>query len=534
VARAPHRAVSPRPGLRPAVAVLLCLATLLAGCAVGPSQRPPVAVRGENLPAPPAPAPPAPPPPETLPVPQPQNARIPFVDCTDDTLSTLRLPVPPDRTLHVECSDLTVPADPSAPALGGVSVGVMRVGLAGAPTDLPPLLVLGDSAAESSARHAALVAEQVSPDLLQRYSLIGLDRRGAGTDVLGCSPPDARAALLDADPAATSPSDLADLLEQSRSIVQECNLSLDGALGIYRTTATAGDVELLRTALGVPQLSAIGVGDGAAALTTWADASPQSVGRLVLDGPPQPGLDEPARSEAQAAATEAAFDAFAVACTARPDCPLGADPRTAVRGLVTSLRSRPLAAVDGRRLTAGSATMALASELGEPPEWPGLAAALAAAGRGDPTPLLDLFDPIAGPRGRYDGMLATSCNDTRRRLSPDEIAGLATRWNTSYPLFGGSYAIGLVACAPWPTGGPLPATVSASGLPPLLVLGTAADPRGSLDGSRHAAQALPSARFLSWQGAGTGAYPRTACVRTVVDAMLIDGTVPQSGTLCPP
>jgi hypothetical protein len=66
------------------------------------------------------------------------------------------------------------------------------------------------------------------------------------------------------------------------------------------------------------------------------------------------------------------------------------------------------------------------------------------------------------------------------------------------------------------------------------VIGTAHDPRGPLDGSRRLAAALPGALFLSWQGAGTGAYPRTPCVTDAVETLLVDGALPADGTLCPP
>ncbi len=517
-----------------ATAVSICLA--VTGCSVGPSQRPPVAVRGDAMPAAPvAPGTAAPTPtptPDPVPDLEPQNASIPFADCTADTLAALR--APSSRSLRFECGELTVPADPAAPQLGTTTLGVLRAGLPGAPETRPPLLVVGDSAGDASARVAALLAEQVSPDLLAQFTLVGLDRRGAGADRLDCAPSDARAALVDADPARTSPQDLTSLLEDARSVVQECNLTLDNTLGTIRSTSTASDVELLRTALGVGHLSAIGTGDGADALATWAGTAPQAVGRLVLDGPPQPGLDEPDRSAARAKAAETAFDAFAVSCTAQPGCALGAAPRTTVTGLLKALGARPLAAADGRRLTAGSAVTAIRAVLGEPRDWPALTAAIAAAGTGNPTPLLDLLDPLAGPRGRFDGALATDCNDSRNRLSPSQISELATRWTSAYPLFGGEAALGLLDCAPWPTGGPTPAATSAAGAPPVLVLGTAADPRDPFDGSRRASDALPTARFLSWQGPGTGAYPRTPCVTGVVDAMLLDGVVPQAGTLCPP
>jgi pimeloyl-ACP methyl ester carboxylesterase len=511
-------------------APIVALTLVGTGCSVGPSQRPPVAVRGDSVPA--APVAPISPAPGAVPDLEAQNASIPFSDCTADTLATLRARGNP--TLRFDCGELMVPADPAAPQLGTLALGVLRAGPAGAPLTRPPLLVVGDSAGDASARVAALLAEQVSPELLGMFTLVGLDRRGAGADRLDCAPSDARAALVDADPARASAPTLARLLEDARSVVQECNLTLDSSLGAVRSASTASDVELLRAALGVGRLSAIGTGDGAGALATWAGASPQAVGRLVLDGPPQPGLDEPDRSEARAKAAETAFDAFAVSCTARPGCPLGATPRSTVTALVKSLGARPLAAADGRRLTAGSAVTALRTVLGEPRDWPALAAALAAAAAGEPTPLLNLLDPLTGPRGRFDGALATDCNDSRNRLSPARIAELATRWAGEYPLFGGEAALGLVDCAPWPTGGVAAAAPAAAGAPPMLVLGTAADSRDPLDGSRRASDALPSARFLSWQGAGTGAYPRTPCVTGVVDELLVDGVLPQADTLCPP
>jgi pimeloyl-ACP methyl ester carboxylesterase len=492
-----------------------------------------VAVRGENVPAaPPVAATPTPAP--VLPAPEPQRASIPFVECTEDTLVTLVEPVPADRSLYVDCGELTVPADPDQPALGAVTLGVVRVSAAGAPADRPPLLVLGDSTREPSTRHAAVLAGQVDPALLEHYTLVGLDRRGAGQDILHCAPENARAALVDADAGSTGEADLALLLERARAVVQECNLTLDGGLGSYRTAATAADVELLRAALGVEQLSAVGVGDGAAALATWARAAPRAVGRLVLDGPPHPTLDEPDLTDTRAAAAEAAFGAFGVACTARPDCPLGADPRAAVTGLLTQLERRPLLAPDGSRLTAGATVTALLSGLGEPRRWPALAAALGAANAGDPGPMLTILAPLTGPRGLFDGMLATSCNDTRRRLAPGEIGDVARRWQTSYPIFGTTFALRLLACAPWPTGREVPPSGQAEAAPPILVVGTAADPRGALDGSRRTADSLATARFVSWQGAGTGAYPRTPCITALVDRMLVDGVLPESGTLCPP
>ena len=365
--------------------LLLCVAALLAGCTVGPSQRPPVAVRGEHMPAPaglrararrPLPVP--------LPLPEPGFPALEFRDCTG-TLATA-VPAPPDRVLRVGCALLTVEADPAQPGLGRTRIGLLRVGLADAPADRPPLLVVGDSATQPSPT-APRPGRAGAPALLQRYTLVGIDRRGAGIDDLDCGPAVARSAFVNIDPGGdgTLPG-LNALLEQARLVVQDCYLVHAGALSGYRTASTASDIEQVRAALGVTHLSAIGVGDGATALSPWARTHPDAAGRLVLDGPPNAALDEPDAAEARAAAAESAFDAFAAACAAEPTCPLGADPRAVVAAFVDRLRGQPITATDGRRLTAGMTVTALLTGLGEPAGWPDLAAALGQAQNGVRTP----------------------------------------------------------------------------------------------------------------------------------------------------
>jgi pimeloyl-ACP methyl ester carboxylesterase len=520
-------------GRRGVLTLLVGVVALLAGCTVGPSQRPPVAVHGENMPVPPSaatvvPAPPA------LPEPESGRGNLVFRDCTGGS-AVAGMPIPADRTLRVQCAQLTVESDPAQEGLGRTRVGLLRVGLADAPPDRPPLVVVGDSATQPAAVVARTLAGQAPLALLQRYSLVGLDRRGAGTDDLDCGPAAARTALADVDPRGDSaPAALDALLEQARSVVQDCYLVHAGALTGYRTASTAADIEQVRVGLGVTHLSALGVGDGATALSTWARTHPDVVGRLVLDGPVNPGLDEPDAGEARAAAAESAFDAFAASCAAGPDCPLGADPRAVVGALVDRLRDQPITATDGRRLTAGLTVTALLAALGEPARWPDLAVALGQANGGSPDALLDRLTTLLSRGGGFDVALATACNDARRRMTPVEVGDLVGRWRTAYPLFGPTIAQRLLTCGPWPPAPGPPAPDPPVSLPPMLVIGTAHDPRTPLEGARRLAATTPAALFLSWQGAGTGAYPRTPCVSAAVDAQLVDGIPPPNGTLCPP
>ncbi len=518
---------------RAVVCLVLCVAALVAGCTVGPSERPPVAVRGENVPAPPsvvaAPTP-APPP---LPEPDPARTTLDFRPCTGGNAAPVA-PAPADRSLAVDCAQLTVEADPQQPGLSRNRIGLVRVGLADAPADRPPLLVVGDSATRPAAILARVLAGQVPLPLLQRYTLVGLDRRGAGIDDLDCGPSLARTAFVDIDPGSDGAAGLDLLLEQARTVVADCYIVHGGALAGYRTSSTAVDVEQVRQRLGLAHLSALGVGDGATALASWARAHPDAVGRLVLDGPPDALLDEPDAGEARAAAAESAFDAFAAACAAGPDCPLGADPRAVVGAVVERLRTQPITSVDGRRLTAGMTVTALLAGLGEPAGWPDLATAIGQVNGGSPDALLGRLTPVLSRGGGFDVALATSCNDARRRLTPVEVAEVTARWRGAYPLFGSTLAQRLLMCGPWPPATGTPSPDAPGGLPPVLVIGTAHDPRGPMEGARRVAAGTPGALFLSWQGAGTGAYPRTPCVTAAVDALLVDGVVPADGTLCPP
>jgi pimeloyl-ACP methyl ester carboxylesterase len=518
---------------RRAVGAILLVASLAAACTVGPSSRPPVAVRGADLSAAPYPSAAAPTP---LPSLQPQHTTLPLADCTAGTLAGLGVTVPVGRTLRADCGNLTVPLDPAQPVLGAVTLGVVRVGLTDAPgrtplASRPPLLVMGDTATDPTAARAARLAAQVPDYLLSRYALIGLDRRGTGIDTLDCADPTAREALVDDDPATL---DAAALLEQARAVVQACNVALDGQLNGFSSASAAADVEVVRQALGVARLSAIGTGDGAAALADWARAHPGAVGRLVLDGPPDPTTDEPDRSEARARSAEAAFDAFALNCTASSVCPLGKDPRATVTTLVNTLRTQPLINADGQQLTAGATLTAIRTSLGEPATWAALTDALTAAAAGNPAPMLAQLAPLIGQRGRYDAVLATDCNDVQNRIAPAQIQDLAQKWRTAYPLFGGTFAADLVACAPWPTGDPAAVVPVPPDLPPLAVVGTAAGPRVPVEASQRVAQSMPSAIYIGWEGAATGAFPRTLCVNSLIDNLLVDASIPDAGILCPP
>jgi hypothetical protein len=88
-------------------------------------------------------------------------------------------------------------------------------------------------------------------------------------------------------------------------------------------------------------------------------------------------------------------------------------------------------------------------------------------------------------------------------------------------------------CAVWrarPTRTPHP--VDAPGAPPILVVGTTDDPATPYAWSQSVAATLDRSALLTRRGTGHVAYLGSACTRGVVDAYLLDLTLPAPGTTC--
>jgi len=493
---------------------------LLAGCTAGPSLRPPV-VENEG------------PPPQQLPgvgrsVPlpplvEPKSPRVQWSDCDEVTRARLGDP-PAAAEFRFSCSRVNATLDaPDLPTRGVKRISVLKAG-----SGPIPLVVINDVDGEPGTLFAARLAAKLPPELLQRFSLVGVDRRGTGeSDAVRCVPDDVREQLIGHDPAAT---EVEPLLDAARKAGQQCSISLENEQGALDSWRTAGDLEELRDQLGVDHLHALARGEGARVLTAYASRYTDRVGRFVLDGAPDPAPDAALVQEGVAAGLQATFDAFGVDCATR-GCPLGSDATTALDDVTSRLR-------DTGDATFGpaQALYAVAAGLAQRDRWPELADAIASARGGDTARLAAFVEPIVQESrsvpSRLDATLATRCNDTLSRLSVDQTNKVINDLRVKYPVFGPIAAQQLAWCGPWPVRRePLPEP-GAAGTPPVLVASTAADPVTPEQGTARAAAQMPSAVRVAWQGAGHGALA-SPCVADAVRAFLLDGRVPHDGTLCP-
>ncbi|MGC1732018.1 MAG: alpha/beta hydrolase [Pseudonocardiaceae bacterium] len=506
---------------------LLALLVSVSGCTAGPSNRPPVAVRDANLPPQRFPqalpsSPPLPPAGDYY-----RNS-LPWRDCTDTISGALGTASP----RRVECSELRVDATADRPVFGNsLRLDLTRVG------DGPaPLVVIGEAAGEPGTVRAARLAQQLPPDLLDRFTLIGLARRGTGpSEPLDCIPKTTRNQIVGIDSDPSQAGQLDSLLDITRIAIETCVQDLGEVLTTINSTGTADDLEQLRVALNAPVLNVISYGEASRAITDFLRRYPSSVGRVVLDGAVDPTLDDVAATEATLVAADTGYTAFATDCVAR-GCPLGADPRSALLTIAEALRRNPLQ-VGWQLITAGIAYQAVLETVGDPERWPQLSHALAAARDGNGTELAALVTPILtidrGLPARFDPALATHCNDTPTRVPPERAHQLASQWQQRSALFGPLFAGRLLLCSAWPVPSPPPVTEDRA-LPPVLVVATAGDPVTPAEGARRTAQSMPSATLVTWQGQAHGALPRSPCVVDLVTRFLMDASVPRQGTLCPP
>lgn len=499
----------------------------LAACTVGPSQRPGLVVEGDvpavttqhdssamALP----------------PLEHPSGGGIGWSDCSTVTRQRLG-PVTVPADLTFQCARMATRLDsPSAPGEGLVRLQLLKVGQG--PT---PLLVVNDLDGLPGTLYTAELAGQLPAEFLHTFSLIGLDRRGTGgSDPVHCVPEADRQQIVSYDPTDT---DLSGLLNASLDASQQCILALDTRSAALDTQRNAEDLEMIRQQLDVDRLDAIGHGEGSRVLTAYANRYPKHVGRLVLDGSPDPTLNATDTAKAQAVAAEATFAAFVTNCESK-GCPLGAHPKSTLQQLLAQLRTKPIELSDGTELTNGTALNAVLLALGDRTEWPALATAIARARGGDGTALATFVDPVVSSSGtdpaRLDADLVSGCNDEEDRLAPDQVSNTMKSWTGTYPLFGGLIAQDLLLCGPWPVPSQELPKPTAKGTPPILVLSTENDPVTPSTGTTRTAQQLASGVLVNWLGSGHGALGQSACATQAAQNFLVNGKVPANPTTCPP
>ncbi|HEV7535634.1 MAG TPA: alpha/beta hydrolase [Acidimicrobiia bacterium] len=387
----------------------------------------------------------------------------------------------------------------------------------------------------------------VNPSVRDRFDIVSWDPRGVERSApVHCSDPKAKPAPSSGgdgggsvlDPAPTDDAGKKALADAYRAGGQECLKWSGDLLGDVGTDATAEDLERIRLALGEDKLTFIGHSAGTLLGAVYADRYPQHVRAFVLDGPIDPSLTLDQMTRAQAVGFESSLRSFFAWCNSAAAChwrPADPDRTGAFNALMDRIRRQPLTASGNRVVGVDTFVSGTMSRLTARSKWPSLGDALAAAERGDGSPLATLANNYqnAGASNAADARQSILCLDHPAPRNPDDYPALAEASKADAPVFGPVFTWAALSCGVWPVPSTLtPKPVRAAGSPPIVVIGTTGDPATPQGWARALAGQFEHSVLVLRQGAEHVAYYYSACVRGLVDAYLVNGKVPASGTTC--
>lgn len=417
-------------------------------------------------------------------------------------------------------------------------------------------LVINPGGPGESGIEAALGVFQTLPKRVhERFDLVGFDPRGVGSSrpAIWCNS-DADNDQLRAEPQVDySQAGVAFIEDETKQFVGRCVDKMGkNFLANVGTVNVAKDLDVIRAALGDDKLTYLGYSYGTRIGAAYAEAFPQRVRAMILDGAVDPNADPIEADLRQAAGFQDAFNDYATDCAEDESCPLGTDPAKAVdvyHSLIDPLVdpdnprvSRPARTKDPRGLSYSDAIVGTIMALYSPNLWHYLTDGLAELvdRRGDTMLALADMYMRRDSQGHYnnstDARVAINCVDQppitdRAKIVDEDRRSREIAPFMSYGKFTGYAPLG--TCAFWPVPPTSePHAVSAPGLVPTVVVSTTHDPATPYRAGVDLANQLKGSLLTFTGTQHTVVFQGDSCIDDYVTAYLIGGTTPPSGAKC--
>lgn len=445
-----------------------------------------------------------------------------------------------------QCGKIEVPVDYAKPQDGTAELAMIKFPATG--QKIGSLVINPGGPGESGVEAAVGLVDILPPEIRQRFDLIGFDPRGVGssTPALWCNSDkdndDSRA-----DPQVDyTPAGVAHIENLTKEFIARCVDKMGKEfLQNIGTANVVKDLDAIREALGDDKLTYLGYSYGTRIGSAYAEAYPDKVRAMILDGAVDPNADPIEADIRQATAFQTAFDNYAADCAKDPACPLGTDPAKAVavyRGMVDPLVDKPAPTADPRGLSYGDAIIGTIMALYSPNLWHLLTQGLTQlkGGRGDALLVLADMYMRRDAEGRYtnatDARVAVNCVDKPAITDRSKVIAEDRRLREVAPFMSYGQFTGdapLSTCAFWPVPPTSePHAISAAGLPPTLVVSTTHDPATPYQAGVDLAKQLGGG-LLTYDGTQhTVVFQGKTCVDSYASAYLLDGTVPPAGAEC--
>ncbi|MBN9734652.1 MULTISPECIES: alpha/beta hydrolase [unclassified Pseudonocardia] len=445
-----------------------------------------------------------------------------------------------------DCTRVTVPQDYAQPDGDTMQIAMLRKKATG--NKIGSLFAdPGGPGASGTSFMASSAPTWSANGLGDRFDLIGFDPRGTGAsepkiECLTDQENDEDRGQVFADP---SPAGVAAAEARNKQYADRC-AERTGAdvLANVGTRDVAKDMDVMRAAVGDEKMTYAGFSYGTELGTAYAEAFPQNVRALLLDGaidPTQTTLDS---SVKQNAGFQLAFDNFAKDCTSRPNCPLGTDPAQATRAFQTVMQpliDKPVPTSDGRTLSFNDAQTGVSQALYVSQLWPALQQGISQVANGNGDFLMTLADLYyeRDQQGRYSNMLesfqAISCVNQTPLKEPSEALELAKQADEAAPFRStGRGPVGARdSCAFWPVPPTSePHVPQAEGLPPVVVVSVTGDPATPYQAGVDLAGQLGGSLIKVNGNQHTASLQGDPCVDRLAVDYLVDLKLPQEGAEC--
>lgn len=445
-----------------------------------------------------------------------------------------------------ECATLTVPLDYTDPDAGELGLALLKDPADDPEDRIGSLVVNPGGPGASGTGYAEQASSAFRKPILSAFDIVGFDPRGTGaSSPVDCLTDAQLDAFIATDPDPDSAIEARQYADLSAALGDGCRERSGELVAHVSTVEAARDIDVLRAALGEPELHFFGASYGTKLGATYAELYPDRVGRMVLDGGIDLRLDFRERALGQAAGFETALRAYVTNCVEETDsCFLGSsveDGLERIQQFFDEVDSAPLPTSTDRQLDAGNAFYGILLPLYVRDYWILLSQALQAAFEGDGTTLLQLSDFYTSREadGSYsdnsaEAIYAINCLDDPSFVPIDEVDGEFTAFDEASPTFGRVFAWGLNTCSGLPTRAAEPIDeVDAAGAPPIVVVGTTRDPATPYEWSEGLAEQLESGVLVTRDGDGhTGYNAGNACIDAAVEAYLVNDVVPEDGLTC--
>ncbi len=327
---------------------------------------------------------------------------------------------------RLKCATLRVPLDYSNPSGKQITLSVDELPARKPDERIGPLLVNPGGPGASGLEFASGIP--LPSDVLDRFDIVGFDPRGVGESTpVQCGDqtvPEFR--RVDSSP--DTPQEQDDLDAAAKAVADDCGQHAGDLLDHIGTDDVARDMDSIRQAIGVPQISYYGASYGTFIGERYLALFPHNARAVVLDGvvDPRQGFTDFLR--AQAVAFDAQLNAIFDQCASGSSCPPGG-ARAAYDKLAAQVEAHPVSTRTGNALGPSELPVAALLPAYDTSAAPIFYRGLTDALKGDGSTLYSLFESYE-QSGSFADYAGVECTDSPHPVGVDDYKAFAADLET--------------------------------------------------------------------------------------------------------